>query len=365
MARRGFTLVELLVVIAIIGILIGLLLPAVNSARESGRRTQCVNNLRQIVVALNTHADAYGAYPPGVSLCSDPTRAWCVGGEDVCQQCQGPNWNELLFEFLELKQEYKEVLTIAQNYTNVPDDLEHGQANDHHGSMTMNLAIYICPSSEPRNPALDLTDESRDIEGPYLMSRGNYAGCAGAGVYINKRNSDGTPEKSPLDGLFGVRYIPGWQKAASTGKFLGTWKVYHGGVRPIDITDGLSHTMAASEVCFINSQSEGRGSWPLNMPGADLFMAKTGPNARGTNTTNDAYDTVPFCDETIPPSNPMHCIKDQIDGNTYAAARSRHPGGVNVAMVDGAVGFVADSVEFSVWQALSTIANADLGQRPF
>ncbi len=176
--RGAFTLVELLVVIAIIGILIGLLLPAVNSARESGRRTQCTNNLRQIVVALNTHADAYGAFPPGVSLCSNPTRAWCVGGEDVCQQCQGPNWNELLFEFLELKQEYKEILTIAQNYTNVVDDLEHGAANDHHGSMTMNLAIYICPSSDVRNPALDLTDESWDIEGPYLMSRGNYAGCA-------------------------------------------------------------------------------------------------------------------------------------------------------------------------------------------
>ena len=95
-------------------------------------------------------------------------------------------------------------------------------------------------------------------------------------------------------------------------------------------------------------------------------MAKTRPNARGTNTTDDAYDTVPFCDTTIPQGDPMHCTKDQSDGNTYAAARSRHPGGVNVAMVDGSVGFVAsDTIDFSVWQALATIANSDVGQPPF
>ena len=301
-----------------------------------------------------------------MSLCSDPTKSWCVGGQDACQLCQGPNWNHLIFEFLEDKAVYNEVVWFAKNYTNVVDDLEHGYANDHHGASTLNIAIYICPSSLQRNPAMDLTDESWDIEGPYKMSRGNYAGCAGAGFYINSANSDGTPAKSPLDGLFGVRYIPGWRTAANSGSFLGVWKVYHGGVRPIDITDGLSHTMAVSEVTFINSQSDGRGSWPLNMPGASLFMAKTRPNAGGTNTTNDAYDTVPFCDTTIPSGDPMHCIKDQTDGKTYAAARSQHPGGVNVAMVDGAVGFVAsETVDFAVWQALATIAKGDVGQRPF
>lgn len=64
-----------------------------------------------------------------------------------------------------------------------------------------------------RNPAYDTNDW--DIEGPYIMSRGNYAACWGAGIYINKTNSDGTPASSPLDGLFGVTYIPGWNTTYS------------------------------------------------------------------------------------------------------------------------------------------------------
>ena len=133
----------------------------------------------------------------------------------------------------------------------------------------------------------------------------------------------------------------------------------------IDVTDGLSHTMAVSEVRIVNSRSDGRGSWPLNMPGASLYMAKTRPDADGSNTADDANDTVPFCDTTIPAGDPMHCILDNTDRKTYAAARSRHPGGVNVILADASGGFVADTVDFSVWQALATIANNDLGPTPF
>ena len=179
---------------------------------------------------------------------------------------------------------YAEIVWYATNYPNEVDELEWGYDSDHSGPSTLNIPVYICPSSERRDPAQDLTDVPWDVEGPYLMARGNYAACWGAGVYVNKTNADGTPAPSPLDGLFGATFIPGWNTTYGGQQFLGPWKTCHtSGVRPESVHDGLSNTMAVSEVCFINSQTEGRGTWAINMPGAGGFMAQTRPNARGTN----------------------------------------------------------------------------------
>ena len=137
------------------------------------------------------------------------------------------------------------------------------------------------------------------------MARNNYGACSGAGMYINKTNGDGTPAPSPLDGLFGVTFIPGWNTTYASSQYTGSWKIAPGtGIPPAAVHDGLSNTMAVSEVTFINSQAEGRGSWAINMPGAASFMAKTRPNALGTNSTYDAYDVVPMCDMTIAAQQP-------------------------------------------------------------
>jgi prepilin-type N-terminal cleavage/methylation domain-containing protein/prepilin-type processing-associated H-X9-DG protein len=359
-ARRsnsGFTLIELLVVISIIGALIALLLPAVQSAREAGRRAHCMNNLKQIGLALNAHAETYGAFPPGATLCSDPVKAWCSTGSDVnCPQCQGPNWNHFLLEQLEVAGSYAEVVQFAvtrQNEVDVLDEMRLGN---------MNIPVYLCPSHQQRDPGKDC--DVWDME-PY-RSRGNYAACWGAQFYINRFNSDGTPAAHPLDGLFGATYIPGWN-TTHNGDFYGPWKVCHTcGVRPERVHDGLSNTMAVSEVCFVNSDHDARGTWGVNMPGAGGFMAKTRPNARGSNSTDDAWDCVPIADPAIPPSDPMHCTQqNRSDEKIWAAARSRHPGGVNVLMADGAAGFIADSVGIDVWQALATISNGDVAARGF
>ncbi len=365
-APRGFTLVELLVVITIIGILIALLLPVVQTSREAGRRINCASNLRQIGAAISAHVEAYGSFPPGATLCSDPDRSWCSSGTTFCVHCQGPNWNHYLIQHLDLAQLYADVLWCGENYENAVDEMEWGPQANHMGPGTQNIAAFLCPSSERRNPALDLTDIPWDVEGPYLMSRGNYAACWGAGVYINRTNPDGTPAPSPLDGLFGVTFLPGWNTTYQGLSYKGSWKINPScGVLPAAVHDGLSNTMAASEVCFINSQAEGRGSWDTNMPGAASFMAKTGPNAKGTNSGFDAFDTVPMCDLTIPPDNPMHCTQNRSDANIWAAARSRHPFGVNVLMADGAAGFVSDSIGMEVWQALATISGGEVQPPPF
>jgi len=100
MVRRGFTLVELLVVIAIIGILIGLLLPAINAARESGRRAQCSNNVKQLGLALLGYQDALGAFPPGASFPPSETAPWTTAKF-------GPNWAIQILPYTELNGLYK------------------------------------------------------------------------------------------------------------------------------------------------------------------------------------------------------------------------------------------------------------------
>ena len=122
----GFTLVELLFVVAIIGVLIALLLPAVQAAREAGRRAQCANNLRQIGLALNTHVETYGAFPPGATLCSDPQKSWCSSGSYTCINCQGPNWNHFLFAQLDMSDLYEEIVYYSANAPNEVNDLEWG-----------------------------------------------------------------------------------------------------------------------------------------------------------------------------------------------------------------------------------------------
>ena len=154
------------------------------------------------------------------------------------------------------------------------------------------------------------------------MSRGNYAACSGAGVYINQTNPDGTPAPSPLDGLFGVTFSPvGIQLQGMSYK--GAWKINPElRRRPAAVHDGLSNTMAASEVCFINSQAEGRGSWDTNMPGGGVVHGQDGARMpRAPIRRFDAFDTVPMCDLTIPPSNPMHCTQNRSDANIWAAAQ--------------------------------------------
>jgi prepilin-type N-terminal cleavage/methylation domain-containing protein/prepilin-type processing-associated H-X9-DG protein len=370
--RGGFTLVELLVVITIIAILIGLLLPAVQMAREAGRRADCLNKIHQIVIALQHHLEAHGSFPPGIASGTTGSKAYVTGGNAAGSYVTGPNWLMNLFDELEMPVMARNVMLNTRDDWTSQDDFDWKAPG---GGGCYVIAAFVCPSADLMSPdnylnAWHIEGPQGEDKGPGMQARGNYAGCFGSGVFINNYNpgSKNLPAvRDPKDGLFGVVQIPGWETytpgdSRDPSGGTGLWKMGYGcGVRDNEVVDGTSNTMAVSEILGVDSTKDGRGTWSIFMPGATNYMAKTRPNARGAASDNDpdAFDKIGMCDTSIPTTDPLHCTENRSDANLWAAARSRHTRGVNVGMADGSCRFVDNQIAFEVWQAMATIAGRE------
>src|SRR3954465_658030 len=223
--RVGFTLVELLVVIAIIGILVALLLPAIQAAREAARRSQCVNNLKQLALALHTHHDAQKHLPPGRLGCdgSGPS-SLCAGQTDTLRS--GMSGFVLILPYLEesaLFALYDKSLPIW------PRTTAWYTANNLKLVATR-LSVMVCPTDQAlpfsENPLIDSSVSVYSLPAGAQAAVGSYAFVAGTlGVY-KVTNPSGGDAKFANDGLF--YYVV-------THKFS-------------QITDGTSHTMMVGEV---------------------------------------------------------------------------------------------------------------------
>jgi len=353
-ARPGFTLVELLVVIAIIGVLISLLMPAIQTVRESARRMQCSSKLRQIATALHSHSAIHGSFPPGVPSCT--SRYWNTGGAESGAYCQGPTWTVNVLAQLEHEVMFEYATAAMVDQTNAADGMEEEQGQV--GQITP--GCYLCPSADR------MTFENRvRTYGHERISKGNYAGCWGSNDYRSfdelQFNNNGRVVPLPTAGVFGVVMIKGWKKVVQRRNhetMKGDWKMGLGqGTTRALIRDGTSNTLMLSEVLGYDSRKDGRGGWVLNAMGSSNFTAKTGPNS-GEN------DRIPMCETSIPTTDLLHCTANQSDGQVWAAARSRHSGGVNVAFADGNVRFITDSVALGTWRSLATRSGNDTVDLP-
>ena len=308
-ARRAFTLVELLVVIAIIGVLVALLLPAVQAAREAARRTQCANNLKQLALAAHNHHDTFLRFPT-------PGAAW-----------NGYSAQAQLLPFVE-QANLQDQLDFTQPLMLGPPNAP--TVNPAFASMIdLVLPVLICPS-----------DAGQAIHVDYHGVRWagmNYMANAGSGTGIRYCS---TQDRS--DGLF-------WR--GSTMRFR-------------DITDGSSHTVLFAETLFglrgdntVDLIDARRQMKQVSGGGPCMFPAETLTNQPATayvglragqwlrNQTFNAMINAHF-----PPNSPLPDVSHHSEA--LSGARSLHPGGVQIALADGSVRFVSETIERNTWRNL-------------
>ncbi|WP_261360658.1 DUF1559 domain-containing protein [Aeoliella straminimaris] len=324
----GFTLVELLVVIAIIGILVALLLPAIQAARGSARNTQCKNNLRQLGIASQNHVSALGYFPPGTTAQeypAVPAAPWTFY-----------RWSGLahVSPYMENTAAYDAIDLTVPLYT--PQLVVSDENVD---AVRIRVPEFLCPSDIGQTENTDFAPT-------------NYALCTGSGI------GGGAPHDT--DGL-----------AFENSR-----------VRPARIQDGLSNTALASESTL--GQPAGNGATDHDTQLEYKFITRKDltesrcastqqwnvTDPRGFAWVNGEYRCAMYNHYLLPNSAVPDCMGVEAGFNStpqtrfrpygWRAARSNHSGGVNVLMADGSVMFVSDDVDLAVWQAMATRDGGEL-----
>ncbi|MDO5554879.1 MAG: DUF1559 domain-containing protein [Planctomycetia bacterium] len=336
----AFTLVELLVVIAIIGILIALLLPAVQAAREAARRMQCTNNLKQIGLALHNYHDVNNAFPALVSVVTNQWEHPTAGPE-------GNGWARIQYWAAPMALlPYVEQSTLADaiiqgiKLDQKPygdDTVVDGSGNLLEPWATVDKAwvsSYLCPSDGQGGAQLNSTYYSYKVK----QFKTNYLPFVGCNNNIHMAWE--------LTKNAGFKYY--WKGAFIVAR----WRTM------ADFLDGLSNTSMYGEYLTGRDEEHYRGyPWTVR-PGMQYIFVSPQPNT-------PVGDYVPtwkhFCgDGDNLPELKLPCQAID-DNNTHnAASRSRHPGGVNVVKGDGSVSFCSDTIDNMAWKHLGAICDGTL-----
>jgi len=354
----GFTLIELLVVIAIIAVLIALLLPAVQQAREAARRQQCLNNLKQMGLALANYSDTYGVYPPDGQRTS---KGW---SNDFNPQEQF-SMKVFMLPFLDANSVYDRINLVQPAVKfltgpgNQPDQQDWGGGwelrDTNLPARRSVLKTFMCPSDP--NP-------------------GNTDTNVGAGPGVSYASNGGTERYYRNWRPNGIAYQPGWDSAGAAPT-----------VSINMIKDGTSKTAAFSE--WVKGTAEGR-----IVPGEEVASSYSSP---GPETVlggsailkgvvgDKAWDDL--CNRQTAYSwdwrgeywiwgnvgrgmgigfslhpNGQSCNAGDETNHAMQAASSKHPGGVHVAFCDGSVSFINDSVDYYIWNAYGTRNGGETAQ---
>jgi prepilin-type N-terminal cleavage/methylation domain-containing protein/prepilin-type processing-associated H-X9-DG protein len=345
--RRGFTLIELLVVIAIIAVLIALLLPAVQAAREAARRSQCVNNLKQLTLAVMNYESANGALPP-TAICASPNKNNACFG-----RTPDFSFKARVMNYLEGGSAYN-----ALNFSALFNDPVNLSVR------CQKIATFVCPS-DGNDPSSGLSP----------LSAGGFTGVPGSTNYPNNIGTFAPETNGTIDG---PAYYPGAAGPLSTTVTLAT------------VIDGTSGTAVFSEYIrgrgpgvagdgpfqiYQDTADSAKVAAPLATFAADCQAAKLiTPMSTTPLTSVDGIKGLDWlfqhcgsggCYSHVMTPNKRACYftGSKTAGHptaTLVGASSYHPGGVNVSFLDGSVKFVKDTVNQATWWAIATKAGGEV-----
>jgi prepilin-type N-terminal cleavage/methylation domain-containing protein/prepilin-type processing-associated H-X9-DG protein len=311
---RGFTLIELLVVVTIIAVLVGLLLPAVQSVRESARRTACANNFKQLGLALQNYLNTVGALPIGrtglyytyAGTLNPNRRTWATSILNYIEQVSNSNSFNFSLSFYD-----------TQNST----------------SVLTQVAGFLCPSDTP---------SLQEPESAVPRIKSSFAANWGNTHYFQSEPGRGILGPNPFSGPMGTASFTGAPFSGNTC------------MSSTSFSDGTSNTVLVGETIIgQNRPTDGnptaaadhRGDIYNDDANASMFMTYTTPNS----TIPDQMGSTIYCGygyEDNPPCN--------AEAPWFNASRSRHPNGVHALFGDGSTRLINDSINVSVWRALGS-----------
>jgi prepilin-type N-terminal cleavage/methylation domain-containing protein/prepilin-type processing-associated H-X9-DG protein len=321
---RGFTLIELLVVIAIIAILIGLLLPAVQKIREAANRMKCSNNMKQCALALHNYNDTNNNFPPTA-----------YAGPNVAYNDEsniGPTWMIMILPYVEQDNLYRLYSTPIQNYINwQQSNGAAGTFNDQtwRPIATTVVKTYQCPSDPKINTPFNRLNAQN-------WTRSSYGANAGPAHPANTVNGN-SPNIT----------IPGTSTVITAG---GVMAINWGdNVGALSVEDGTSNTIMVNHLRAGIDGNDPRGVWALGMVGSTYTANCPQGDCFGPNDSGSNSDDVVGC--TNAPQQNMGCWNG---GYGQGNGRANHSGGINVAMGDGSVRFIRNSVDLTTWALLQS-----------
>jgi prepilin-type N-terminal cleavage/methylation domain-containing protein/prepilin-type processing-associated H-X9-DG protein len=332
-ATAGFTLVELLVVIAIIGVLVALLLPAVQGAREAARRMRCSNNIKQLALGCLGYHDVKKVFPPALTYSQAAFDK--RGGLPNAMQTidanpfHGPNWVIMILPYIE-----QQALYNRFDFTKFISDVENREFRG------QTIATMLCTSDSFNGEMFSIPAAL----GGDNWARGNYG--ANSSLSHCKDGNVAESPKKPETAVYWTQYPNGTDWTWLRGVMGGNVSL---SIRQIE--DGTNNTVLLTELRAGLSPSDRRGIWAMGMAGASSVWAHSTDDCIGPNSCLPGADNI-FRSSTVVTEVGESTLRQECmhsgsggAGSNQAAPRSLHVGGVNVAFTDGSVTFITENID--------------------